>query len=1517
MAMACYSYSDENIIAFRISAILIEEGTEIVKRFFERFYQDSQFPSQVEFFASLQDIAKNKRKLNVLSEKIYNTIYPNDLATKSTKSFDITVYTAIFENLLDLQPSFKEAKLSDNCSMSHLKRLRLIKNDNYSHIVTKRNNPSDLVRLCDSIKKNYNYNQYSILAKLELSIYGLCKNNEEKKDFTKKINSRLNESLDESKLNKYRDKISELMLNDHNSTMNIIHSLKTLSENVNGKFTSIKKSVDEVKESFLKRKDNVINMLGKILKIVNSIDSEEYEKKLENVERQLETTNNDLGEIKSITNAVLRQQNNNLEYNCSLAEIQIYFKEDKELYFKVLILSAENVNMKATCRSDVINSISSIDWNIIIDFDHNARDKNQGFAEEIKTILENRRNTIVFTYEELDRLNFHDNTDLKFVKDGEWTCYILANGCQEFKVQKPKKFSIVTRIIGNLLEKMFKQILHKQILSCSLYLNKAYEDIEMNNIVSLESECYEALDRTRDSDSDLPFHALNIMPNDLVESFRQNILKFENKKYRILYNTSSFAQIKSMFEICQPARNANDHIILPGKQKEWKLERKEYTCYDTGIEIYHCHIGEVKLSDDDEDEKLAQLKEHRISFLKGNEISPIQMYIHSPPSFYTYALRDISSDIENRINDKLRNSHDSFWDGKELLIEIAHDACAGATTLGRTILYNMRKKAPCLRIKKVQNRENLYNILQKLEQRSELPLIILFDSSDFNDEIINRDTVNEIQKDLSHKFSIRSIAILLRRTSYRAIKQNTKSNSPPHNNQQYTVYELTSELSKDETNNFMMLYKNFIDDKDDNREIVVQNSIVYWFGIMAFGDEYQPINKLTESIIESCQYNEKIINLMFLVCCYYKYSAKTFPLNLAAAFLDKRPEALYKELIKKRKAFAKDEFGTFCRCFVLQDKNNSDVRLRPVHKGISDALINTILNSEKYKDLKEIKLFFENFLEVIERSKDTYHEDLNEVSAHLFILFKEENKDFTVIIEAAEEEYGPEWVKNKLKQLNDIFFTEKKNLKRLSSSLGGLYARYVSYRIRDTENAIEIMKKTLNINDSILKCNSLADESYDSTLFVMYGNFYKYKLPKIKSMRKSNEPDDIDKIKTDDESFNSFDYYLKKLKPFVLEAIYAYREGQRRPRRDILKSPLIKQNSDFKYNLKAYEGESVIRLIILRYFYYHMCDGNSDTYTKKLINDETDEFIRNSEYKINLKLNELEQLQDNNMADFTSGDKYFDAMRLKIELLDMKVDYTNDPSIQKILKKQSEESRPFHVYDIVRALKKRKSKNQIENDWNIIAEEQFILESIIECCKSLIDNNAFSLYSNFKDLITAFIYAQKHAELAKRTYFEQAIEYVNAWKERFSDRSDKPELDPIFYYAILCFIEGYDKKIPKKLTEAIEKFKECKQDYEKMVHIPSKFRRPEFLFGKDNGLKRLVPFSDSTETNKLETFTGRLSKDGYIKVHVCGNVYFKAVVSEKKENRIDSVEMKREKNYKFYLMIRRSNLTIWRPQMTD
>ncbi|XP_077863693.1 NACHT, LRR and PYD domains-containing protein 3-like [Saccoglossus kowalevskii] len=134
-------YCNKTLNGARLSALLLNEGTHVIRRYF-----DSQFPP-----STLQKILNNTKntktfnyllkKTKVLNQRQYDLLYPPTGAIPSSANFDITLLILLIRNLCGLHPPNwsgwnQTPQPNDKSLVADLIRLKQFRNELYGHIVT-------------------------------------------------------------------------------------------------------------------------------------------------------------------------------------------------------------------------------------------------------------------------------------------------------------------------------------------------------------------------------------------------------------------------------------------------------------------------------------------------------------------------------------------------------------------------------------------------------------------------------------------------------------------------------------------------------------------------------------------------------------------------------------------------------------------------------------------------------------------------------------------------------------------------------------------------------------------------------------------------------------------------------------------------------------------------------------------------------------------------------------------------------------------------------------------------------------------------------------------------------------------------------------------------------------------------------------------------------------------------------------------------------------------------------------
>jgi hypothetical protein len=149
-------------------------------------------------------------------------------------------------------------------------------------------------------------------------------------------------------------------------------------------------------------------------------------------------------------------------------------------------------------------------------------------------------------------------------------------------------------------------------------------------------------------------------------------------------------------------------------------------------------------------------------------------------------------------------------------------------------------------------------------------------------------------------------------------------------------------------------------------------------------------------------------------------------------------------------------------------------------------------------------------------------------------------------------------------------------------------------------------------------------------------------------------------------------------------------------------------------------------------------------------------------------------------------------------------------------------------------------------------------------------------------------------------------------------RIHKKEPDAFYYCGVLELLKALQNNNNKLLASAKENLDKCFHIYKEMKDPPppKKFVRTEFLIGREEGLRGLIIYDDSVETDlsRLLEFQGELENNqGRTFINYKGlNFKYLDRNAINENNKIREVEKDQRKKYQFYGCINRSSLLMYK-----
>lgn len=243
---------------------------------------------------------------------------------------------------------------------------------------------------------------------------------------------------------------------------------------------------------------------------------------------------------------------------------------------------------------------------------------------------------------------------------------------------------------------------------------------------------------------------------DLQEKeFSSEISRIFDKK--ILYLIKKFCFTSSSQLINSSKTNygsiTKDFILPANNDHEITWSNKDNIEYSSYFEVYHKEIGTKEFESED------KIKSKIIDYIIGNEIDPITIYINDNYCFNEKIQRKKfktyieTTEMKKLLNDITKASlKKDFFVNNKLVKTIQYSPYCGGTTTGRVLLYKLKNKLPCFRLKFLDNNNLVLEGFKTISMKSDLPIVVLIDT-DCKNENQNNFTQIDAEK-LSRRLSI-------------------------------------------------------------------------------------------------------------------------------------------------------------------------------------------------------------------------------------------------------------------------------------------------------------------------------------------------------------------------------------------------------------------------------------------------------------------------------------------------------------------------------------------------------------------------------------------------------------------------------------------------------------------------------------------------------------------------------------------------------------------------------------------
>ena len=1523
-------FSEEDLNGIRISKVIVDVAANILR---DRLLDVIQNKAKAfnkhdpQTYTSLEDyLFKNKNAFKV-DEYFYpdqlKVMFPENKPSKTAKEFDLTLCLNLFRR--QLYPPYRNTTLTNNADTnrpwstepnysdtsfaSHLVRLKLIRDLNYSHIHTSMRCVQKEMERFTKFEKIKYPKGYSLVAKLEYAIYGLCKSAEQRAEYKSRIDACLEEPIcDQKSVDRYKSIIENLVAKDQDTNKLFLEQIELLHVKDNKILKLVQENRAIAKNNYEKVKTNQINLFKVLDKlkincaeIIEKVyDMSGLVKSLDNINRSIQTVNECAGERHSVLISELSDINEKSEErhselvsklddliiqtksdalcikdcdNINIEDFKGYFGEETEFNIKILILDVENTDKFDMDK--LIKSVALTNWNIIVDL-------STGLSEMSTRICQSFKRNYVRT--NINKLNSSiSQSDMSCIMRGEWTCYVVCSKERDENTQAPAE--TIINELGTFIEH-FKGY-QSTFMCANFYLRQSHTLEYLEFVDELNKAIKRAVYKINKKETlELVYLCFSDLENiefadDVTKLFAKKIPNTD-KKF-CLTNSSQFLVAMTPFE-----SEPDEEFKLPGNPSDVEWSRKDDSLYASFIHVYHKTIGKVAFANETQSKAYVETK--KFNFIIGNEIDPETIFINddmTPVKHATYVETSLMKKMFEKIITKSKKR--DFYKNNELITKLYHNHYCGGTTIARVLLYKLRTHLPCIRLLYLDQEDKVIEVLSRISLRSDLPLVILIDTDtlygDCN-ENIKEAHVEELSRRLLYS---RHIILFVQRSF-------VQSSLPA--------------LSKEEIESFESLYTNYLEEnkKLKNKKFTFYHDLITirLLCLKKTNERDEHINKIASRYLSLLSESDK--SLLVFIYFYDKFGrGRYFNTDLIAYILDKPMKVIKQLFIEKTNS---EEF----KIFHLLQFNKTKGGFKMLIMDLSKRIVELIGEQQKRHTLL---IFFEAYSKLAKDileigDQTTLTAALQTLTSVLIITNKEvktrkrmhpprsddiddqaicsadaqnessddneevapaednnsndekdDSKFYSNLIYECRKELGIEQTESILKDLFELFERAKSDT---APYLGCVYARYVFHKtdtIDEKKRALDINKRALKFKDK-LKNSAL---KLKADLCCQYGDLVRH----YTNTHIHN-----------DETNQKSEFILE----LANECLYAYTKS-------------IELNES---NPLALIGECRIRYIIVQYYNKYVCEEKIELFKQSLRNPDTPSIIRDSSDKIGFNLEKLEDLRLSSLHYYNISELYFD---LRIKLLKL---YSNVYlSIENI--DSLPESVALNLYEVYKYYKPE------YKDWSVISERHLKL-MILRYEKQIRVglSSTYPLSNNYRHSILAYIHlALKLTQPSREYNLETAIGLAKEWVRNF-----KNEPDAYFYLGVLQLVKAMQNNSKENFKTARYNLKSCKDRYDKMKEpsAPKKISHVEFLIGNEKGLRGLLIFDDNADLNRLARFEGDIENDNG-KLQISFND-FKVKCLDRNaidaESKIKGVEMGHAIRCSYHIAIRRVGLLAYKYQ---
>ena len=1491
------TFTKNDIRAFKLSKVLHDTCLSIVQNYITN--EITIYHTSLKRFleSSKVDFEDSSKSPHFYFDEIA-FIYPNGVAVENASFFDISLCCKIYRYFCK--------KNHIGYEQTPIRVIHDIRDKNYAHVLMAGIKYEKFNNLINNLTKSLDDMMKKIYSK------------QNQNAVNQKIKSILESSIEDHLIKKNKDEILKMMANDHEFNEIFANGLKEISDGSEQLKTCIKqltvavndnknnKNAKTIEQKLIclfnltknetEKTNNSINQafqeLEKNLKtqnqamvstLVSTFQTTQNQTKTEIIinqnESKTEIINSFQSGVSELKNLMIKDNNNfkaavkNPIPEISLIDFKSYFFCEEffpAANFKILILDIDRFYWEKF-DNELFESFGFNDWNIIVDINSHPS-INQALQQQLEC---DGKNFTIFNFSNSE--NFNDQLqepEINCIQNGVHKCYFKFSSQNEN--QQDDNFLDFQKFRRQFDQFLKKVVTGKHSIMCTnLFVKECNDSNYYMHIEKLNENISTILN---DSNSSESLKLVYLILNDLQYEFPDDVVKIFNQKIIQVNKNVCFTTIAQFLtEMNLTKKNNQGDYYLPGNAGDVKWQKKLSSMYSAYFEVYHKKIGEKNFSE-------SEIKKKAIDYIMGYEIDAETIYVNDDfetdgvekKRFKTYIQ---TQEMEITLKEiKQGSKKEKFYWQNNVIKSITCPAYSGGTTIGRALLYKLRKELPCIRVLYYDNGNYMIEGLKKISDDSNLPLVVLIDTDAIheNGKCFTYADVENFSTELSVRNTIRHYIIFIDRS----LKFNI---------------ELCREV-QDEYEEFYNYYLPKRSVQENEYEIMTNNLIIIRLLYSQRNKEgnLQKIKEISKTFSEKFTDNDKTLLIIMYIFENFTENLQLFDADFVAfvlkiSHLKQGLHVLCKEKSLKPTVLDILKCKKSTKALTGECIRMSGFKL--LNRELSESIVELICEQE---NKNKLEYFFDLFQNICSDILEYYQSNKHLMKALLDLVetifkikgineYADDDKQsecndckpsFSNIIESCSNQLGIEKTEKILSSFYNIFT----KIKDIAPKIGMVYARFLFFKYEDSiekkDQSIKLMKQVFNVNDSLLNTN-LEENMRQPHLLCAYGDLLRHYICENLKNRYSN---------TDRQTFDH-------IKALTEECIRAYRMSNSENINNANTTTHV--SNRYNKNPLSLIGECKIRKRFMLYLCNYYFSKDINKYTAYLKAKDTPKFIKEMETVIEKHIDTLAGLYGKTSIKYDLNHLYNDC---RLTLLNLR--YGFEVKIEDLTEKleRNIESECINYFLWI-------SNQAPRKNWSDLTEKE--LRIIIDEYAGSLAKNENYLYV-YRDSVLSYIHlGQKDIDLNRKYFIDKPIFVCELWKNKFKD-----DPDAFFYYGVLKLINAihYDNK--EMFAQAKDSLEKCREMFTKNPIMQRKFRFNEFLIGKKKAepLRCLLKYDPNIELKYLNQFEGELSSDGKFLKFQGIRFEHSDSFALNENSKITSVEKGHGNIYKFHIGIRRSGL---------